>query len=79
MIALYVESVGFRSVRINPGEEEENVTVRKPFIAIQWVQFPPGKGQPAGSESCMGGGNIIIREAYTAGAEAPRQPRYDKR
>ena len=39
------------SVRINPGEGEENVRARKPFVAIQWVhqwvQLPPGKGQPA--------------------------------
>jgi hypothetical protein len=33
----------------------------KPFVAIQRVQLPPGKGEPAaGSELCMGGGNTIL-------------------
>ena len=34
---------------------------RKPFIAIQRVQLPPGKAsQRAGSEPCMGDGNAIL-------------------
>jgi hypothetical protein len=49
-------------VRQSPGKEDGcNL---KPFIALQRVRPPPGKGRspPAGSEPCMGGGNAA-REA----------------
>ncbi len=42
--------------RESSGEENEH-EVLKPFIAIQRVQLPPGKGQPTGSEPCMAGGD----------------------
>src|SRR5437867_10844662 len=35
------------SVRINSGRGGRDVAARKPFVAIQRVQLPPGKGQPA--------------------------------
>ena len=40
------------SDRLNPGKGNEDVTARKPLNTIQRVRPPP-----AGSESCMGGGN----------------------
>ena len=45
----------FRSVRINPGKGEESVATRKPFVAIQRVQLPPGKGQPASRKRVLHG------------------------
>jgi hypothetical protein len=45
-----------------PGQvQKRRMDDLKPFVAIQRVQLPPGKGeQPAGSELCMGGGNTIL-------------------
>ena len=38
--------------RVSPGKENEHV-VLKPFIAIQRVRHPPGKGQPANRKRAL--------------------------
>ena len=40
--------------RESSGEENEH-EVLKPFIAIQWVQLPPGKGQPTSRKRALHG------------------------
>jgi hypothetical protein len=42
------------SFRASPEKEDDRVDDRKPFVAIQGVRLPCGKGQPSGSEPCLG-------------------------
>ena len=48
----------------------------RPFVAIQWVHSLPVKAsQPAGSESCMGGGNTTLDLEWRRTAPEPHDGR----
>src|SRR6516164_3114899 len=50
----YWGKLAVRCARINPEKGDENGDL-KPFVAIQRVQLPPGKGEPASRKRALHG------------------------